>query len=195
MPYGYCPYCGGEGVSAARNPVGPTYCENGHEYPHMMRQPTPNPLPVLSGAKQPLRIYVDMDGVIADFEANLKGRNPKSVKLMPGTYIRVDPIQGALEAVRKLIAAGHDVWIATKTPTHNLLADSEKKHWINEYIPELLAKTIITPDKGCLRGDVLIDDRPHKANCEEFQGTFIHFGSDEFPTWDEVIKYIEEIEC
>lgn len=193
MPYGYCPKCGAEGVSAARNPVGPTICANGHEYPHAQRQSTPEPLPVLSGAKRSLRIYVDMDGVIADFEANLKGRNPKSVKLMPGTYIRLDPIQGALEAVRTLIASGHDVWIATKTPTHNLLADSEKKHWINEYIPELLDKTIITPDKGCLRGDVLIDDRPHKANCEAFEGTFIHFGSEEFPTWDEVLKHIEGI--
>ena len=131
MPYGYCPKCGAEGVNAARNPVGPTICANGHEYPHAQRQTTPEPLPVLSGAKRSLRIYVDMDGVIADFEANLKGRNPKSVKLMPGTYIRLDPIQGALEAVRTLIASGHDVWIATKTPTHNLLADSEKKHWIN----------------------------------------------------------------
>lgn len=193
MPYGYCPKCGAEGVNAARNPVGPTICANGHEYPHAQRQTTPEPLPVLSGAKRSLRIYVDMDGVIADFEANLKGRNPKSVKLMPGTYIRLDPIQGALEAVRTLIASGHDVWIATKTPTHNLLADSEKKHWINEYIPELLDKTIITPDKGCLRGDVLIDDRPHKANCESFEGTFIHFGSEEFPTWDEVLKHIEGI--
>lgn len=193
MPYGYCPKCGAEGVNAARNPVGPTICANGHEYPHAQRQSTPEPLPVLSGAKRSLRIYVDMDGVIADFEANLKGRNPKSVKLMPGTYIRLDPIQGALEAVRTLIASGHDVWIATKTPTHNLLADSEKKHWINEYIPELLDKTIITPDKGCLRGDVLIDDRPHKANCESFEGTFIHFGSEEFPTWDEVLKHIEGI--
>ena len=193
MPYGYCPKCGAEGVNAARNPVGPTICANGHEYPHAQRQTTPEPLPVLSGAKRSLRIYVDMDGVIADFEANLKGRNPKSVKLMPGTYIRLDPIQGALEAVRTLIASGHDVWIATKTPTHNLLADSEKKHWINEYIPELLDKTIITPDKGCLRGDVLIDDRPHKANCESFEGTFIHFGSEEFPTWDELLKHIEGI--
>lgn len=193
MPYGYCPKCGAEGVNAARNPVGPTICANGHEYPHAQRQTTPEPLPVLSGAKRSLRIYVDMDGVIADFEANLKGRNPKSVKLMPGTYIRLDPIQGALEAVRTLIASGHDVWIATKTPTHNLLADSEKKHWINEYIPELLDKTIITPDKGCLRGDVLIDDRPHKANCESFEGTFIHFGSEDFPTWDEVLKHIEGI--
>lgn len=195
MPYGYCPYCGGEGVTAARNPVGPTYCENGHEYPHMMRQRTPNPLPVLAGNKRALRIYVDMDGVIADFEKNLNGRNPKAVKLMPGTYIRLDPIPGAIEAVRKLIAMGHDVWIATKTPTHNLLADSEKKHWISEHIPELLPKTIITSDKGCLRGDVLIDDRKHKANCESFEGHFIHYGTEDFPSWDEVIKYIEEIEC
>lgn len=191
--YGYCPYCGGEGISAARNPVGPTYCVNGHEYPHMMRQTTPNPLPVLEGTKKSLRIYVDMDGVIADFEKHLNGKNPKAVKLIPGTYISLQPIDGALEAVNTLINQGHDVWLATKIPTHNVLAATEKLHWINQHIPALISKTIITPDKGCLRGDILIDDRKHKANCESFEGTFIHFGTEEFPTWEEVLKFIEEM--
>jgi len=182
---GYCPVCNAEGVSCARNPAGPTVCANGHEYPHAQRvyhEPV---------EFKPLRIYVDMDGVIADFEKNLKGRNPKEVKMMPGTYIRLDPIEGAIEAVRELINMGHDVWIATKTPTHNLLADSEKKHWLSEHLPELLSKVIITSDKGCLRGDILIDDRKHKANCESFEGCFIHFGTEQFPSWIEVLNYIK----
>lgn len=193
MSYGYCPYCAAKGVNCARNPIGPTICENGHEYPHALRQPTPTIL--FKKAVKPLRIYVDMDGVIADFEEHLLGRNPKVIKLLPGTYISLKPIIGAIEAVRMLIEAGHDVYLATKIPTHNVLAATEKLHWINQYFPEMIAKTIITPDKGCLRGDILIDDRKHKANCENFEGTFIHFGTEEFPSWDVVLKFIEEMLC
>lgn len=190
MTYGYCPYCAAPGVNAARNPIGPTTCENGHDYPHNLRQPTPD---VYFKPITPLRIYVDMDGVIADFEKHLDGRNPKVVKLLPGTYISLHPMDGALSAIRHLIDSGHDVWLATKIPTHNVLAATEKLHWINQHIPELIAKVIITPDKGCLRGDILIDDRKHKANCENFEGTFIHFGSTEFPSWVEVLNFIKEL--
>lgn len=34
MSYGWCRVCGGEAVSRARNPIGPTTCENGHSFPH-----------------------------------------------------------------------------------------------------------------------------------------------------------------
>jgi hypothetical protein len=38
-------------------------------------------------------------------------------------------------------------------------------------------------------GDYLIDDR--KANgAGEFRGTHIHFGTEEFPDWAAVLKYL-----
>lgn len=125
------------------------------------------------------RIFVDMDGVIVDFdsamkEANLKGDELKKIK---GAYLGMKPIDGAISAVRSLIGMGYDIWIATKPPTGIAYAYSDKAQWIMDNIPELKRKIIITHDKGLLvdSGDFLCDDRPHKANCEAFKGTLVRF--------------------
>lgn len=54
MSYGWCPRCGGKAVQRARNPIGPTTCENGHSFPHretLNAEPTAEILAVLNGAK------------------------------------------------------------------------------------------------------------------------------------------------
>ena len=125
------------------------------------------------------RIFVDMDGVIVDFDKYKKQRwmTGDHVKKLRGAYLEMEPIPGALDAVRSLIGMGFDVWIATKPPTGIASPYSEKAEWIFRYLPELKRKLIITPDKGLLgdSGDYLCDDRPYKANCEKFPGTLMRF--------------------
>ena len=60
--------------------------------------------------------------------------------------------------------------------------------------PKLVIDANIKWEKGTLGNehDMLVDDRPHKAHCEHFLGTFIHFGSDTFPSWDAVVAYLEQ---
>jgi len=125
------------------------------------------------------RVFVDMDGVIVDFdsamkEANLKGDEIKKIK---GAYLTMKPIDGAITAVRSLIGMGYEVWIATKPPTGVAHAYSDKAQWVMNNIPELKRRIIVTHDKGLLgdSGDFLCDDRPHKANCEKFKGTLLRF--------------------
>lgn len=125
------------------------------------------------------RVFVDMDGVIVDFDAykNAHGLTGDEVKRRPGAYLEMPAIPGALEAVRSVIGMGFEVWIATKPPTGVPYAYSDKAAWVLRELPELKRRIIVTHDKGLLgdAGDYLCDDRPHKANCERFAGTLLRF--------------------
>jgi 5'(3')-deoxyribonucleotidase len=72
---------------------------------------------------------------------------------------------------------GCKVWLATKPPTGVPFAYADKVSWVLKHLPELKHRIILTPDKGLFgdRGDYLIDDRPHLANCPNFSGTLIAF--------------------
>lgn len=125
------------------------------------------------------RVFVDMDGVVVDFDAFkiAFGLTGDQVKCMPGAYLGMTAMPGAIAAVRSLIGMGFEVWMATKPPTGIPHAYSDKAAWVIANLPELKRRIIITHDKGLLgdAGDYLCDDRPHKANCEKFQGTLLRF--------------------
>lgn len=125
------------------------------------------------------RVFVDMDGVIVDFDAYkaANGMTGDQVKKVVGAYLAMPAIPGAIASVRSLIGMGFEVWIATKPPTGVPHAYSDKAAWIMENIPELKRRIIVTHDKGLLGDsrDYLCDDRPHKANCEQFAGKLLRF--------------------
>ena len=143
-----------------------------------------------------MRIFIDMDGVLVDFDRYMREHSltADEVKAKPGAYAEMQPMPDAIESVRTLIAQGHDVWIASKPPTAQPHAYADKVRWILTWLPELSRKIILTHDKGLLGGeaDILIDDRPHKANCEAFKGYLIVFGSAEYNGWEDVMCMIEE---
>lgn len=92
-----------------------------------------------------------------------------------GFYRSLPPIEGAVEAMEEMLAAGHDVNICTAPLTSNLYCASEKHAWIAEHLGKAwLKRTIIAPDKTLVRGDILIDDRP------EVRGRMQ-------PTWEHVV--------
>lgn len=143
------------------------------------------------------RIFVDMDGVVVDFD-KLKVESSMTgdmLKKTPGAYRAMEPMPGAIEAVRELIEMGFEVWMATKPPTGVPQAYAEKVEWIMEHLPELIQRIIITHDKGLLgdEGDFLCDDRPHKANCESFKGTLLRF-TDGYH-WPEALAYFREMKA
>lgn len=139
-----------------------------------------------------MRIFVDLDGVIVDFDAykTRLGLAGDEIKKLPGAYLQMEPIPGAIEAVRSLVGMGHEVWLATKPPTGVPHAYADKVSWVLEHMPEMKRKIILTHDKSILDGDVLIDDRPHKANASKFNGAFIHFGNG--VGWPEVLKLFKK---
>lgn len=135
-----------------------------------------------------------MDGVVVDFDGykTARGLTGDQVKKIPGAYLEMAPIPGAIEAVRSVIGMGFEVWIATKPPTAIPMAYADKVSWVLAHLPELKRRIVITHDKGLLgdAGDYLCDDRPHKANCEQFKGTLLRF-IDGFH-WPQALDYLRE---
>lgn len=145
--------------------------------------------------------FFDMDGFQVDFESgrDASGHPSEVFKLLPGAYRNLKPYPGLVEFLTEVIELGWDVWNATKIPTHNPYAAAEKLFWIEEHTPWMIASTIITPNKGCLgdRRSVLVDDRPHKAMCQEFKGALLTYGPDprnEYKSFDDLLERFFRIE-
>lgn len=140
-------------------------------------------------------IYIDLDGVVADFPKKWKkmyGDNLDLYHIPPtptGFYRDLELIDGAVEAVKKL-SKHFDVYFLSTAEWDNPSSWTDKRLWVEEKFGEIAyKKLILSPNKALNIGKYLIDDRALKSN-KAFPGEFIHFGSKKFPTWDSVVKYI-----
>ena len=142
------------------------------------------------------RLYFDMDGVIVDFASALELQSEETLKEyegrldeIPGLFSQMKPMAGSLEAVRKLNEK-YDCYILSTAPWNNPSAWSDKVAWITEHLDDVFhKKMIITHCKHLCKGDYLIDDRG-KNGASDFEGEWIHFGSERFPNWETVLEYL-----
>jgi 5'(3')-deoxyribonucleotidase len=92
-----------------------------------------------------LNIYIDMDGVLADFFG--EPNNLKRFETEKGFFRRLKPFKKNVQAVRKLIADGkHNVFVLSASP--NERADTDKRLWLAQYIPELETENAIIMRNG-----------------------------------------------
>ena len=130
------------------------------------------------------RIFIDMDGVIADFEsaaeaeALVKGVTKLSRPDLFVNYRALGVIDGAIEAVAKL-NADHEVFIASTPPWTRPEVWGHKREWIGEHFPYLKRRIILTHRKDLLIGDILIDDSRFRGQ-PDFQGEWYWFNKN----WD-----------
>ena len=142
-------------------------------------------------------VYVDMDGVLVDFQSGINSLSAEEFKLyendldeVPGIFSRMKAIDGALEAFEKL-NKHFDVYILSTAPWENPTALNDKLAWIKQNIGDLSKKRVIfSHNKHLNMGDYLIDDRIANG-AGDFKGTHIHFGTDQFPNWDSVLNYFK----
>jgi 5'-nucleotidase len=156
-------------------------------------------------------LYIDMDGVVADFDRFVQPLIPDVIlgDGDPSTYdersARVDKvmrdnpfmfellpeIEGAIDAVELLKKSEkYDIYFLS-TPVFKVPQSyGSKRYWIEEHFGEWADKRLIlTHRKDLCIGDYLVDDR-FKNGADKFQGEHIHFGSQKFPDWKTVIKYL-----
>lgn len=140
-------------------------------------------------------VYIDMDDTLCDF----KGAFLKALKKNPAIrypqsqyrfFANLQPIEGAIETVRDLIASDeYDPHILSAPSIRNPLSYAEKREWVEVHIGyDFCDKLILCPHKGLLKGDILIDDNVEGKGQDLFDGELIHFGSKAFPNWASVRK-------
>ena len=141
-------------------------------------------------------LYVDMDNVIVDFASGVE-MIPESKKIeydgrldeVPGIFSLMKPLTGAIASMEKL-SKKYDTYVLSTAPWNNASAWSDKNIWIRRYLGEIAYKRLIlTHHKNLNNGDFLIDDRTANG-ADLFKGKHILFGSNDFPDWEAVCKYL-----
>lgn len=150
-------------------------------------------------------LYLDLDGVLADFKkglfhAAIRHQNSpfritedkdvdELIKAEPDFFKNLPAIPGAVEAA-KILMEHFEVYFLS-TPIWGI-PDSftGKRVWVEHQFGELATKRLIlTHRKDLVIGHYLVDDRTaHGAG--EFKGKHIHFGTAEFPNWEAVLKHL-----
>ena len=143
------------------------------------------------------RLFIDMDNVLVDFPSGI-AKLPEDVKKeyeghlddVPGIFSLMDPMEGAIEAY-KYLSGKFDTYILSTAPWDNDTAWSDKLLWVKKHLGEVAYKRLIlSHHKNLCTGDFLIHDRT-KNGADKFCGEHIHFGTERFPDWCSVVKYLD----
>ena len=136
------------------------------------------------------RVFIDMDDTLCHFSR----RFAEKIKERPeiaypqsqyGFFANLEPIQGAIEAY-KTLEQHYDVFILTAPSYINPLCYTEKRVWVEKHLGlETTPNLILCQRKEFIIGDYLIDDHFYP-----FKGEQLLFGSEQYPDWESVLKYL-----
>lgn len=99
-----------------------------------------------------INIYCDMDGVLADFNAEINAVERFTKE--KGFFKKLKPFERNVNALKKLIANKNvNVYILSASP--NARADKDKIAWLKIYIPEMAKENIIIVRNGVKKVDYM----------------------------------------
>lgn len=145
-------------------------------------------------------LYIDMDGVMADFETAVRSMEKNMIwddvnvnrvcKNNPHIFEFLPEISDAISSIY-VLKDKFDIYFLS-TPMCNIPESyMGKRRWLmNKFGKWSDKRLILTHRKDLCIGDYLIDDRPTKNGAGKFKGEFIHFGSDSFQDWQAILKYL-----
>jgi 5'-nucleotidase len=151
-------------------------------------------------------LYIDMDGVVADFWGFIKMINPqiddkrfyptekdkddevdRILDMHPHIYRYLKPIKGAIESTKPLFKK-YEVYFLSSPSWNTPESYTDKRVWIEKHYGKLAEKRLILSSRKDLAiGDLLIDDRL-KNGAGNFKGKLIQFGTKKYPNWEAVLK-------
>jgi len=145
---------------------------------------------------KPKTIFVDMDDTINHYSQWYRKKKMKHgleyPQSMTGFYQTIPAMDEGIIGVKRLIRAGHDVYIATAPSYLNIHCYTEKRLWVETHFGlEFTKRLIIIEHKGLLKGDYLIDDHKEGRGQENFKGKFMHFGKASFPNWAAILDHFD----
>jgi 5'-nucleotidase len=148
-------------------------------------------------------VYVDLDGVLVDFEsafacvpdAKLKEFSGREDEI-DGIYGLMEPMPGAVESFREL-AGLFDTYVLSTAPWKNPSAWCDKLEWVQRHLggergDPGYKRLILSHHKDLNRGDFLIDNRT-KRGADRFKGELILFGAKEYPDWPAVMRRMRKL--
>lgn len=103
-----------------------------------------------------INIYCDMDGVLADFNAEPNG--VERFRTEKGFFRKLKPLNRNVKALKKLLDNRNvNVYILSASP--NKRADNDKRKWLANYLPELVQENIIIVRNGVRKVDYMRTER------------------------------------
>jgi 5'(3')-deoxyribonucleotidase len=144
-------------------------------------------------------VLVDMDNVLVNFQSGIdqlseetKVKYEDRLDEVPGIFKLMEPMVDAIESYHWL-SENYDTYILSTAPWGNPSAWSDKLNWVKKHLHDPAYKRLIlSHHKNLVMGDYLIDDRTARG-VDKFQGTHIHFGTDEFKDWESVRIWFENL--
>ncbi|MCX7550285.1 5' nucleotidase, NT5C type [Xanthomarina sp. F2636L] len=130
-------------------------------------------------------LLIDVDGVLVEL-----GDGPFSEnKNKKDFFLNNKPIEGAVDAFKKL-GQLYDCYIVSTPVWSNPYCWMEKRIWVEKHLGrDAYKRLILTHNKDLVKGDYIIDDTKNYG-VDKFGKKHIHFGSDTFLGWKNVLDFL-----